>query len=215
MGIAPKPYGTRRKRSKLGAASVTTGSSAMLSGLWAGPSPKGPRKKRLFTGAVAHMRRAGDLVDCSWKLILLSALELADNNPEAAADLLEGDLAIWEEVEASGSPRELAAAWCVLADTRLFEGRFVEAAVWLRRALISTVAWAGRAVGDMPNVICCVARLGNPGDAARLTGAFNTMLSWHVPWSTPTRRRTPLPTCTSCAERGCSRLSWTSGSSWG
>ena len=144
-------------------------------------------KKRLFTEAVAHMRRAGDLVDCSWKLILLSALELADNNPEAAADLLEGDLAIWEEVEASGSAAEsrywprLLPVWCVLADTRLFEGRFAEAAVWLRRALMLDRRLGRRVVGDMPNVICCVARLGDPGDAARLTGAFNTMLSWHVP----------------------------------
>ena len=39
----------------------------------------------------------------------------------------------------------------------------------------------GPAVADFPNVVCCVARLGNPGDAARLTGAYNAMLSRHVP----------------------------------
>ena len=33
-------------------------------------------------------------------------------------------------------PRELLSACCVLADTTLFEGRFEEAAIWLRRALV-------------------------------------------------------------------------------
>ena len=144
-------------------------------------------KKRLFAEAVAHLRRAGDLVDCSGWIISLAALELADKNPEAAAELLEKDLAIWEEVEASGSAADsrywprLLPVWCVLADTRLLEGRFEEAAVWLRRALMLDRRLGRRAIADIPNAICCVARLGDLGDAARLTGAYNAMLSWHVP----------------------------------
>ena len=118
------------------------------------------KKKRLLTQAVAHLRRAGDVADCCWWLINLAALELADENSEAAAELLEEDLAICEELD---MPRDLTPACCVLADTTLFEGRFEEAAVWLRRALV-LYRRLGRqeAVPDFPNVVCCVARLGNP-----------------------------------------------------
>ena len=136
------------------------------------------KKKQLLTEAVAHLRRAGDVAECCWWLIHLAAIELADENPEAAAELLEEDLAICQEV---GLPREEVPAWCVLADTRLFEGRFEDAAGWLGRALVFHRRQGGRAVPDFPNVICCVARLGNPGDAARLTGAYNAMLSRNVP----------------------------------
>ena len=87
------------------------------------------------------------------------------------------------------SPRSSTCLWtwtaacCVLADTTLFEGRFEEAAIWLRKALVlyRRLARQDSAVADFPNVVCCVARLGNPGDAARLTGAYNAMLSRHVP----------------------------------
>ena len=138
------------------------------------------KKKRLLSEAVAHLRRAGDLVGCCWWLINLAALELADENSQAAAELLEDDLAISEELNLR---LDLDTACCVLADVTLFEGRFEEAAIWLRRALISyrRLARQGSAVADFPNVVCCVARLGYPGDAARLTGAYNAMLSRHVP----------------------------------
>ncbi len=135
-------------------------------------------KKRLLTQAVAHQRRAGSDADCCWWLIHLTALELADENPKAATELLEEDLAICEALDL---PMELTAACCVLVDTTLFEGRFEEAAGWLRRALVLYRRLGRQAVADFPNVICCVARLGNPGDAARLTGAYNAMLSRHVP----------------------------------
>ena len=138
------------------------------------------KKKRLLTEAVAHLRRAGDLVECCWWLINLAALELADENSQAAAELLEEALAISEGLNL---PLELQTACCVLADITMFESRFDEAAIWLRRALISyrRLARHVSAVADFPNAVCCVARLGNPGDAARLTGAYNAMLSRHVP----------------------------------
>ncbi len=74
----------------------------------------------------------------------------------------------------------LAASWRTSA---LFEGRFEEAAIWLRKALVfyRRLGRQDSAVADFPNVVCCVARLGNPGDAARLAGAYNAMLSRHVP----------------------------------
>ena len=68
---------------------------------------------------------------------------------------------------------DMQAACCALVDTTLFEGRFEEAAIWLRKALVSyrRLGQQDSAVADFPNVVCCVAGLGNPGDAARLTGA--------------------------------------------
>jgi predicted ATPase len=141
---------------------------------------EGPNKKRLLSEAVAHLRLAGDLVGCCWWLINLAALELADENSRAAAELLEEDLAISEELNLR---LDLDTACCVLADITLFEGRFEEAAIWLRRALTAyrRLPRQGSAVADFPNVVCCVARLGDPGDAARLTGAYRAMLSRHVP----------------------------------
>jgi predicted ATPase len=139
------------------------------------------RKKPLLSEAVAHLRRAGDLVGWfCWWLINLAALELADENPRAAEELLEEDLAISEELDLR---LDLYTAYCVLADITLFESRFEEAAIWLRRALngYRRLFRQGSAVADFPNVVCCVARLGNPGDAARLTGAYNAMLSMLVP----------------------------------
>ncbi len=138
-------------------------------------------KKRLLTEAVAHLRRTGDLVKwCGVWLINLAALELADENSQAAAELLEEALAISEGLNL---PLELLTACCVLADITMFESRFDEAAIWLRRALISyrRLARHVSAVADFPNAVCCVARLGNASDAARLTGAYNAMLSRHVP----------------------------------
>ena len=65
----------------------------------------------------------------------------------------------------------------------LFEGRFEEAAGWLRKALVPyrRQGLPDSAVADFPNVVCCVARLGNPGDAAQLAAAYDSMLSRHVP----------------------------------
>jgi predicted ATPase/DNA-binding SARP family transcriptional activator len=141
---------------------------------------EGAKKKRLLSEAVAHLRLAGDLVGCCWWLINLAALELADENSQAAAELLEEDLAISEELNLR---LDLDTACCVLADITLFESRYKEAAIWLRRALIGyrRLARQGSAVADFPNVVCCVAGLGDPGDAARLTGAYDAMLSKHVP----------------------------------
>ena len=116
------------------------------------------KKKRLLTQAVDHLRRAGDVVDCCWWLIHLAALELADEKPDAAAELLEEDLAICEQLDLPG---EQAPALCVLADTRLLEVRFEEAAICLRRALILCARLGRQTVSDFPNVICCVARLGD------------------------------------------------------
>ncbi len=48
-------------------------------------------------------------------------------------------------------------------------------------ALYRRVGRQDSAVADFPNVVCCVARLGNPGDAARLTGAYKAKLSRNVP----------------------------------
>ena len=157
---------------------------------------------------MAHLRRAGDLADCCWWLINLAALELADENSQAAAELLEEDLAICEELDL---PVELVPACCVLADTTLFEGRFEEAAIWLRRALVlyRRLGRQDSAVADFPNVVCCVARLGNPGDAARLTGAYNAMLSRHVPLEYSFTAENPLRTWNSYDKRGWSRLSCT------
>ena len=142
--------------------------------------PERAKKKRLLTQAVAHLRRAGDLSGCCWWLINLAALELADENSQAAAELLEEDLAICRGARPAYGP---GTACCVLADITLFEGRFEEAAIWLRKALVlyRRLGRQDSAVADFPNVVCCVARLGNPGDAARLTGAYNAMLSRHVP----------------------------------
>jgi predicted ATPase/DNA-binding SARP family transcriptional activator len=141
---------------------------------------EGAKKKQLLTEALAHLRRAGDLVGCNWWLILLAALELADENSRAAAELVEEDLAISEELNL---PLGLQTACCALADIALFEGRFEEAAIWLRRALngYRRLAPQYSAVADFPNVVCCVAHLGNPDDAAPLTGWYNAMLSRHVP----------------------------------
>ena len=137
------------------------------------------KKKGLLTQALAHLRRAGDLSDYCWWLINLAALELADENSQAAAELLEEDFAICQELDL---PMDLALACCVLADITLFEGRFEEAAIWLREALVlyRRLGRQDSAVADFPNVVCCVARLGNLGDAARLAGAYNSMLSRHV-----------------------------------
>ncbi len=95
--------------------------------------PGRAEKKRLLAQAVAHQRRAGDLSGCSWWLINLAVLELADENSQAAAELLEEDLAICRELDL---PVDLTMACRVLADITLFEGRFEEAANWLREALI-------------------------------------------------------------------------------
>jgi predicted ATPase/DNA-binding SARP family transcriptional activator len=137
-------------------------------------------KKRLLTQAVAHQRRAGDLSGCSWWLINLAVLELADENSQAAAQLLEEDLSICHELDL---PVDLTMACRVLADITLFEGRFEEAANWLGEALVLSRRQGRQdsVVADFPNAVCCVARLGNPDDAARLTGAYNAMLSRHVP----------------------------------
>ena len=136
--MASKPYATPRRRSRSAVAWLMTGSSAMPSGLWAAPSANG-QKKRLLTEAVAHLRRTGDLVKwCGVWLINLAALELADENSQAAAELLEEALAISEGLNL---PLELLTACCVLADITMFESRFDEAAIWLRRALISSAVW--------------------------------------------------------------------------
>jgi predicted ATPase/DNA-binding SARP family transcriptional activator len=142
--------------------------------------PGRAEKKRLLAQAVAHQRRAGDLSGCSWWLINLAVLELADENSQAAAELLEEDLAICRELDL---PVDLTMACRVLADITLFEGRFEEAANWLREALILSRRQGRQdsAVADFPNAVCCVARVGNLDDAARLTGAYNAMLSRHLP----------------------------------
>ncbi len=101
-----------------------------------GLAVQGPaKKKRLLTQAVARLRRAGDLSGCSWWLINLAALELANENSQAAAELLEEDLAICRELHL---PVELPLVCCLLADVTLFEGRFEEAAIWLRRGWLFT-----------------------------------------------------------------------------
>jgi predicted ATPase/DNA-binding SARP family transcriptional activator len=141
--------------------------------------PERAEKKQLLAQALAHLRRAGDFSDCSWWLINLAALELADENSQAAAELLAEDLVICQELD---MPMDLPLACCVLADITLFETRFEEAAIWLREALVlyRRLGRQDSALADLPNVACCVARLGNPGDAARLVGAYNAISSGPV-----------------------------------
>ncbi len=135
------------------------------------------RKRPLFTQSVAHLRRAGDRVGCCWRLLQLAILDLADGNFGPAAELIEQSRAICEDV---GSVLDLLAAWSVLADTRLFQGRFAETATWERSVLMLFRRVGRYAIGNFATVISCVARLGNPSEAARLTGAFNAMVSTHV-----------------------------------
>src|SRR5262249_9519936 len=137
-------------------------------------------KKRLLTEAVAHLRRAGDFVDCCFFLIELAAFALADENSLAALGLLEENIAICEDLDL---PMDLAAAFSVLVDATMCEGRFEEATVWLQKSLRINLRQYPQdsAAGEFPNVVCCVARLGDAADAARLTGAYNAMLSRHVP----------------------------------
>ncbi len=116
-------------------------------------------KKQLLTQAVAHLRRAGDLAGCCWWLINLAALELADENSQAAAELVKDELAISQELDL---PLELRTACCVLADIALFEDRFEDAAIWLREALVlyCRLGQQDSAVADFPNLVCCLARRG-------------------------------------------------------
>jgi predicted ATPase/DNA-binding SARP family transcriptional activator len=137
------------------------------------------RKRPLFTQSVAHSRRAGNLVDCCWRLLQLAILDLADGDLESAAALLEGARAIYEEVD-HGSR---VAAWAILADTRVLQGRFAEAAIWKRKVLLSSRRVGVPAVADFPTVICCVGRLGHPAEAARLAGAAQLAQRLGLGWA--------------------------------
>ena len=150
------------------------------------------KKKRLLTEAVAHLRRAGDLC----RLLLVAhqpgchsswPMRTRKRPPNCSRRTLPS-------ARSSTCLVELVPACCVLADTTLFEGRFEDAAGWLRRALVfyRRQGLQDSAVADFPNVVCCVARLGNPGDAARLTGAYNAMLSRHVPLESTFTEENPL-----------------------
>ncbi len=164
------------------------------------------KKKQLLTEALTYQRRAGDLSRCCWWLVNLAALELADENSQTAAELLEEDLAICGELDL---PVDLRTACCALADTTLFEGSFEEAAIWLRRVVVSyrRLGQQDAAVADFPNVICCVARLGNPGTPPGWWACTTQWCRGMFPWSTRSPRRTPLRTCNSFAKSGLNRLS--------
>lgn len=126
----------------------------------------------MFTESVALFRRAGDLQNCCRCFIQLAALDLADENFEAAAVVLEEDLAICEDLEA---PLELIVAWMELGETRMFQGRFEEAATWLRVALASCRRLGRRPQHAFPNLMYCVAQMGNVTEAARLAGAYDAI----------------------------------------
>jgi predicted ATPase/DNA-binding SARP family transcriptional activator len=137
---------------------------------------EGSDKRLLFGQALAHLQRAGDFAESCWCLVQLAAFELVHENFEAAATLLEEDAAICEEI---ASPFSLCAALGELGETLVFQGRFDDAAIPCRRAMIGFHRLGLRAM-TLPylfNLTCCVARLGNPGDAARLTGAYDEMFS--------------------------------------
>ena len=131
--------------------------------------PEGAKKKPLFTESIALMRRTGDLLNCCWCYCELASLEVADENWEAAIALLEEDLVICEELGGS----EFFPAWFLLGETRMLQGRFEEAAAWLRRSMIFRRRLGERPDDAFPNLICCIARLGHFSAAARLDGAYD------------------------------------------
>ena len=92
--------------------------------------------------------------------------------------MLEDDLAISEELEA---PLELIVAWMELGETRMFQGRFEEAATWLRVALASCRRLGRRPQHAFPNLMYCVAQMGNVTEVARLAGAYDAICSAYGP----------------------------------
>jgi predicted ATPase/DNA-binding SARP family transcriptional activator len=133
-------------------------------------------KRALWQEALGHLRRAGDLAATGVCLVLVALLELEHEQVVTAADLFEEAIAMAEQI---GAPQLLYWSWGALAEARVLQGKFEDAAICCHRALVGLRRLGLRdlAASHLIDVACCASRLGKPREAAQLAGAYDVMYS--------------------------------------